>query len=90
MAYDYLNDVTDDMFSNKKLNEFTLDIIMPFYERVLTKGKFVSQRWYFQRKMYELNKAYFYGYFNKNRRQLSPELKDKLIEYEQQRNQTRS
>lgn len=84
MAYEYLNETTEAMF--KQINStgsisassYGLDIALCFYEHTLNRSKFKSQKWLFQKYLFEWSSAFAYGYFKKSRAQLSPEMKNKM------------
>lgn len=80
MAHEYLNDTTDAMF-REKITISNICIALAFYENVLNRGKFISQRWHFQNKMYEIEygPSFMKGYFGTRKRELSASLRDKLF-----------
>lgn len=83
MAYEYLDKTTDAMFDSHQMIITSIDIALAFYENVLMRPKFKSQKWYFQKRLIKWNSSFAYGYLNSNRKHLNSENLNLLKEYEQ-------
>jgi len=86
MAHEYLNDLTDDLFKiiekeRNKITGFAVDAALAYYDRILDRAKYKSQKWYFQRKLFELSEGFAIGCFKTRKKSTYPEFQTAITEY---------
>lgn len=74
MAYQYLNEHTNDLFAemartkNYIAQNGMFNAAMMYYDKVLCQPKFKMQRHIFQAKLVDYNLGFFVGYFQKSKK----------------------